>query len=33
MQLLAITISVIPTVLIFITQQRRFVEGILGSVK
>lgn len=33
MQLLAITISVIPTMLIFITQQRRFVEGILGSVK
>ena len=33
MQLLAITISVIPTLLIFITQQRRFVEGILGSVK
>ena len=33
MQLLAITLSVIPTLLIFITQQRRFVEGILGSVK
>ena len=33
MQLLAIAISVIPTLLIFITQQRRFVEGILGSVK
>jgi lactose/L-arabinose transport system permease protein len=33
MQLLAITISVIPTLLIFITQQRRFVEGILGSIK
>jgi len=32
-QLLAITISVIPTLIIFITQQRRFVEGILGSVK
>jgi lactose/L-arabinose transport system permease protein len=32
-QLLAITISVIPTLLIFVTQQRRFVEGILGSVK
>ena len=32
-QLLAITISVIPTVFIFVTQQRRFVEGILGSVK
>jgi len=33
MQLLAITISVIPTLIIFVTQQRRFVEGILGSVK
>ncbi|GHV69592.1 lactose ABC transporter permease [Spirochaetia bacterium] len=33
MQLLAITISTIPTLVIFITQQRRFVEGILGSVK
>jgi len=33
MQLLAITLSVIPTLLIFITQQRRFVEGILGSIK
>ena len=33
MQLLAITISVIPTLIIFITQQKRFVEGILGSVK
>jgi lactose/L-arabinose transport system permease protein len=33
MQMLAITISTIPTMLIFITQQRRFVEGILGSVK
>jgi lactose/L-arabinose transport system permease protein len=33
MQLLAITISVIPTLVIFVTQQRRFVEGILGSVK
>ena len=33
MQLLAITISVIPILLIFITQQRRFVEGILGSIK
>jgi lactose/L-arabinose transport system permease protein len=30
---LAITITTIPTMLIFITQQRRFVEGILGSVK
>jgi lactose/L-arabinose transport system permease protein len=33
MQLLAITISTIPTLLIFVTQQRRFVEGILGSIK
>jgi len=32
-QLLAITLSIIPTLLIFITQQRRFVEGILGAVK
>ena len=32
-QLLAITISVVPTLLIFVTQQRRFVEGILGSIK
>jgi lactose/L-arabinose transport system permease protein len=30
---LAITITTIPTMFIFITQQRRFVEGILGSVK
>ncbi|MDR3144995.1 MAG: carbohydrate ABC transporter permease [Treponema sp.] len=30
---LAITITTIPTMLIFVTQQRRFVEGILGSVK
>jgi lactose/L-arabinose transport system permease protein len=30
---LAITVTTIPTTLIFITQQRRFVEGILGSVK
>ena len=32
-QLLAITISVIPTLILFFTMQRRFVEGILGSVK
>jgi lactose/L-arabinose transport system permease protein len=30
---LAITVTTIPTMLIFVTQQRRFVEGILGSVK
>jgi lactose/L-arabinose transport system permease protein len=33
MQMLAITISTIPTLFIFVTQQRRFVEGILGSIK
>jgi lactose/L-arabinose transport system permease protein len=31
--MLAITITTVPTILIFITQQRLFVEGILGSVK
>jgi lactose/L-arabinose transport system permease protein len=30
---LAITVTTIPTMFIFVTQQRRFVEGILGSVK
>jgi lactose/L-arabinose transport system permease protein len=30
---LAITITTIPTIIIFVTQQRRFVEGILGAVK
>ncbi|MDR2070137.1 MAG: carbohydrate ABC transporter permease [Treponema sp.] len=30
---LAITVTTIPTMLIFFTQQRRFVEGIMGSVK
>jgi lactose/L-arabinose transport system permease protein len=30
---LAITVTTIPTILVFITQQRRFVEGILGAVK
>jgi lactose/L-arabinose transport system permease protein len=30
---LAITITTIPTMLVFITQQRRFVAGILGAVK
>jgi lactose/L-arabinose transport system permease protein len=30
---LAITIATIPTMIFFVTQQRRFVEGILGSVK
>jgi lactose/L-arabinose transport system permease protein len=31
--MLAVTICTLPTVLLFFTQQRRFVEGILGSVK
>jgi lactose/L-arabinose transport system permease protein len=31
--MLAISICTIPTLLIFVTQQRRFVEGVLGSVK
>jgi lactose/L-arabinose transport system permease protein len=31
--MLAISICTIPTIFIFITQQRRFVEGVLGSVK
>jgi lactose/L-arabinose transport system permease protein len=31
--MLAVTICTLPTVIIFFTQQRRFVEGILGSVK
>jgi lactose/L-arabinose transport system permease protein len=30
---LAITVTTIPTIIIFVTQQRRFVEGILGAVK
>jgi lactose/L-arabinose transport system permease protein len=33
MLMLAITITTLPTLIVFITQQRRFVEGILGSVK
>ncbi|MDR1655470.1 MAG: carbohydrate ABC transporter permease [Treponema sp.] len=33
MLMLGISICTIPTLLIFITQQRRFVSGILGSVK
>ncbi|MCL2128807.1 MAG: carbohydrate ABC transporter permease [Treponema sp.] len=32
-QLLAITISIIPTLILFFSMQRQFVEGILGSVK
>jgi lactose/L-arabinose transport system permease protein len=31
--MLAVTICTLPTVILFFTQQRRFVEGILGSVK
>jgi lactose/L-arabinose transport system permease protein len=31
--MLAVTVCTLPTVLLFFTQQRRFVEGILGSVK
>jgi lactose/L-arabinose transport system permease protein len=31
--MLAVTISTLPTVILFFTQQRRFVSGILGSVK
>jgi lactose/L-arabinose transport system permease protein len=30
---LAITVTTIPTMLVFITQQRRFVTGILGAIK
>jgi lactose/L-arabinose transport system permease protein len=31
--MLAVTICTLPTLFIFVTQQRRFVAGILGSVK
>jgi lactose/L-arabinose transport system permease protein len=31
--MLAITIYTVPMLIIFITQQRRFVEGVLGSIK
>jgi len=33
MLMLAVAICTLPTLIIFITQQRRFVEGILGSIK
>ena len=33
MLMLAVSVCTIPTVLIFVTQQKRFVAGILGSVK
>jgi lactose/L-arabinose transport system permease protein len=33
MLMLAVTICTLPTILLFITQQKRFVAGILGSVK
>jgi len=31
--MLGVTIFSLPTVLLFITQQRRFVTGILGAIK
>jgi len=31
--MLAVTISTLPTIILFFTQQRRFISGILGSVK
>jgi lactose/L-arabinose transport system permease protein len=31
--MLAVSICTLPTVIIFFTQQRRFVAGVLGSVK
>ncbi|MDR1636778.1 MAG: carbohydrate ABC transporter permease [Treponema sp.] len=33
MLMLAVTICTLPTIFLFVTQQRRFVAGILGSVK
>jgi lactose/L-arabinose transport system permease protein len=33
MLMVAVTIYTLPTMIIFITQQRRFVEGVLGSIK
>jgi lactose/L-arabinose transport system permease protein len=33
MLMLAVSICTLPTVVLFFTQQRRFVAGILGSVK
>ena len=31
--MLAITIYTIPMLILFVTQQRRFIAGVLGSVK
>jgi lactose/L-arabinose transport system permease protein len=31
--MLSVTITTLPTLILFFTQQRRFVEGVLGSVK
>jgi lactose/L-arabinose transport system permease protein len=33
MLMLAVSICTLPTVILFFTQQKRFVAGILGSVK
>jgi lactose/L-arabinose transport system permease protein len=33
MLMLAVSICTLPTLLLFVTQQKRFVAGILGSVK
>ena len=31
--MLSVTIMTLPTVILFFTQQKRFVEGVVGSVK
>ena len=31
--MLAVSIMTLPTIIIFFTQQRRFIEGVTGSVK
>jgi lactose/L-arabinose transport system permease protein len=31
--MLSVTITTLPTLILFFTQQKRFVEGVLGSVK
>ena len=31
--MLSVTIMTLPTVVLFFTQQKRFVEGVVGSVK
>jgi lactose/L-arabinose transport system permease protein len=33
MLMLAVSVCTLPTVLIFVTQQKRFVAGVIGSVK